>query len=368
MALTNFASLTSTQKIVWSRELWKEAIAKTMAAKFFGTKGSNVIEIIKELTRTEKGEQAIIHLINELTSDGTRGDDPQEGHEEAMRSSNDIITMDRIAHQVRNTGEYSDQKSIINFRETARTGLANWLADRIDQLVFLTLSGIAYTYNNDGSTRTDATFGNLAFAADVSAPSTNRHLNWTGSALVAGDTATVAATYVPTYSMCVKLRAYAKVHRIKPLKNGGKDFYALFMHPQALAKLKLDTDYKNAVVSALPRDEMKNPFFTGASVTVDGLVIHDSEFVYNTFGAASGSKWGSGGTVDGTRTLLCGAQALGMVDLGPPKWNEKTFEYGNQQGISTSKMIGLLKPKYYSTKDGAVEDFGVIAVDHAIEQ
>ena len=101
MALTNFASLTTTQKIVWARDVWREALAMTMASKFFGTRGSNVIDIIKELTRTEKGEQAIIHLINELVSDGTRGDDPQEGHEEAMRSSNDIITMDRLAHQVR---------------------------------------------------------------------------------------------------------------------------------------------------------------------------------------------------------------------------------------------------------------------------
>ena len=105
---------------------------------------------------------------------------------------------------------------------------------------------------------------------------------------------------------------------------------------------------------------------TGAIVTVDGLVLHEHRLVYNTTGAASGLKWGAGGTVEGTRTMICGAQALGMADLGPPEWEEKSFNYGAQQGISIDKMLGLRKPKFMSPVHGTVEDFGVIACDHAI--
>jgi hypothetical protein len=54
MALTNFAALTSDQKLVWSRDLWKEARDLAFISKFVG--GSNaVIQRITELTKTEKG-------------------------------------------------------------------------------------------------------------------------------------------------------------------------------------------------------------------------------------------------------------------------------------------------------------------------
>lgn len=57
MALTNFAALTSEQKLVWSRDVWKEARDLSFINKFTGTGENNVIQRITELTRTEKGEQ-----------------------------------------------------------------------------------------------------------------------------------------------------------------------------------------------------------------------------------------------------------------------------------------------------------------------
>ena len=88
--------------------------------------------------------------------------------------------------------------------------------------------------------------------------------------------------------------------------------------------------------------------------------------VYNTSGAASGSKWGAAGDMDGCQILFCGAQALAMADIGNPEWVEKGFDYENQQGISTGKILGFLKPKFYTQySGGTVEDFGVIAVDVA---
>lgn len=136
------------------------------------------------------------------------------------------------------------------------------------------------------------------------------------------------------------------------------------MPPGTLAQLKKDADYQRAVVALAQKDGAKSPWFTGGTVTIDGAVIHEHRLVYSTTGAASGSKWGSGGTVDGTRTLLCGAQALGMADLGTPEWVEKKFDYDSKVGISIDKMFGLLKPKFYSIYDESVQDFGVLAIDH----
>ena len=57
MALTNFAALTADQKLVWSREVWKEARDKTFLNKFMGTDQNSVVQRITELTKTEKGEE-----------------------------------------------------------------------------------------------------------------------------------------------------------------------------------------------------------------------------------------------------------------------------------------------------------------------
>lgn len=371
MALTNFAALTTEQKVVWSRDVWSQARNNSFLIKSFtGTDKNNVVQRITELTKTEKGEQALMFLVADLVEDGIVGDNEREGNEEALQSYSKAITIDLLSHQVRNKGKLSDQKSVINFREQGKDKLAYWLSDRIDQLGFLTMSGIAYSFKNNGASRSNSQFTSLAFASDVSAPTTNRHRRWNGAGatLDAGNTAVVAATDVPTYKMLTMMNAYAKDHYIAPLRSGGKEYYAIFMKPGAIMRLKNDADYKNAIAQSLPRDA-NNPFFTGAvSVTIDGLVIHEHRYVYSTNGASSGSKWGSGGTVNGTRTLLCGSQALGMADLGSPDWVEKKFQYDTQQGISVDKMFGLVKPKFHSIYDDAVEDFGVLAVDHALDQ
>ena len=359
---TNFAGLTSKQKLVWSRDVWSAARDKMFIKKFVGNDENAMIQRVTELTKTEKGEQMIMFLVADLVGDGVVGDNEREGMEEDMQSYEQIITIDLISHGVKNKGKMADQKTVIKFREHAKDKLAYWLANRLDQLAFLTMSGIGYGFNTNGSARASNAFANMAFASSVSAPSTKRSLMWSGTALSTSNTASITNAYLPNYKMITQLVAYAKDHYIKPLMSGGKEYYVLLVKPGTLAHLKNDADYKNAVINAAPSGK-DNPFFTGATVTLDGVVIHEHNMVYSTTGIAAGSKWG-GGAVDGTRSLFCGAQALGMADLGAPEWDEKSFQYGSQTGINVDKMFGFLKPKFHSIYDGTVEDFGLIAVDH----
>jgi N4-gp56 family major capsid protein len=146
----------------------------------------------------------------------------------------------------------------------------------------------------------------------------------------------------------------------------GKDYYTILVSPEGYAQLKKDSDFQNAIVNAGPRS-LDNPWFKGGIVTIDGAVIHESRLVFNTLGATSGSgKWGNGSTTDGSRALVLGRQALGYVDLGAPSWVEKKFQYDSMVGINVDKMFGLLKPKFYNVNTRRVEDFGVLALDHAI--
>jgi N4-gp56 family major capsid protein len=244
------------------------------------------------------------------------------------------------------------------------------LADRLDQLSFLTLSGVSYSKTCDGKDRAaNSQLSSLEFAADVTAPSTNRYCRWDATdGLITGSSASntdLVAADTPSYKMLVDLKAYAKVQYLRGMRaSGNEELYHVFMHPYGVAKLKQDSDFLANLRSAGPRGS-GNPLFNGGMMTHDGLVIHEFRHVYNTTGAADGSKWG-GGAVDGQRVLLCGAQALGMADLGNPQWDEEGFDYKNGQGIAIAKILGLKKPVFRSHVTGTDEDFGVICVDTAI--
>ncbi len=365
MALTNFAALTSEQKTVWSMDLWRQARNMAFVNKFLGKDTNAMIQHVTELKKSEKGARAVITLLADLTGDGVAGDRTLEGNEEAMQTFEQVIRIDQMRHANRHEGRMADQKSVVEFRNNSRDVLAYWLADRIDQLAFQTLAGISYAYKPNGAARVGSDLPFLEFAADVSAPTSRRKLRWDGTAnslTVNGASSAVVAADTPSWKMLINLKAYAKDEYIRGIKeNGGEETFHVFMTPQAFAKLKMDNDYLLALRHAQPRGD-GNPLFTGSTVKVDGLYLHEYRHVPNTSGVASGSKYGALGTIEGCQVLFCGAQSLAMADIGNPEWVEKGFDYENQQGISVSKILGFLKPKFNSIYAGSVQDFGAISV------
>lgn len=363
MALTNFGLLTQEQKTIWSKDLWKQARNNSFINRFLGKGPNALVQHITELKKSEKGARAVITLLADLQGDGVAGDRTLEGNEEAMQTFDQVIRIDQLRHANRHEGRMADQKSVVSFRGNSRDVLSYWLADRIDQMAFLTMAGRSYSLRPDNSVRVGSDLPNLEFAADVSAPSDARRLRWdvdTVNKLVASAaTSDVAATDIPKWEMFVQLKAYAKDRYIRGVRDGsGDETYHAFLTPTAMAKLKMDDNYMQNLRHAQQRDG-KNPLFTGSSVKIDGIYLHEFRHVPNTSGHAT--KWG-GGTVEGCQVLFCGAQALGMADIGAPEWVEKGFDYDNQQGISVGKILGFLKPKFGSIYEAnAVEDFGVIS-------
>lgn len=369
MALTNFAALTEEQLTVWSRDVWKWARNRMFVGRFVGTDSNAMIHRITELTQSEKGARAVLTLVADLEGDGVAGDRTLEGNEEAMKSYDQVIRLDQLRHANRHEGRMADQKSVVQFRNNSRDVLSYWLADRTDQLAFLTLSGISFDKHTNGKDRVGSDFPFLEFASDVRPPSANRHLRWDEGSqeLVEGDTSALEPADKPTWRMLVRAKAHARNQFLRPLRGpDGMEVYNVFMTPDGIAALKEDEDFLKAWRQAMPRSS-NNPLFRGAEVIyVDGLAIYDYRHVFNTRGASAGDKWGSAGDVNGQRVLLCGAQSLGMADIGNPEWVEKGFDYENQQGISTGKIMGLLKPQFRSQVTGQDEDFGNLVIDTAI--
>lgn len=365
MALTNFAALTTEQKTIWSMDLWKAARNYSFIKPFLGKGANSVIQHITELKATEKGARAVLTLLADLEGDGIAGDRTLEGNEEAMKSYDQVIRIDMLRHANRHEGRMADQKSIVEFRNNSRDVLAYWLAERMDQMAFQTLAGWSYSLKPNGATRVGSGFADLEFAADAAAPTSARRLRWdynggtSPSLVTSAATTDVAAEDTPSYKMLVQLKAYAKDQFVRGVKGeGGEETYHVFLTPQAMAKLKLDPDYIANLRYAASRGG-DNAIFTGSSVKMDGLVIHEYRNVPNTTGMTT--KWG-GGSIEGCQLLFCGAQALGMADIGSPEWVEKGFDYENQQGISVAKILGFLKPKFNSIySSNTVQDFGVIS-------
>ena len=299
MALTNFGTLTGDQLQTWSRDFWKVARNQSFINQFAGTGSNAMVQRVTELTKNNKGTKANITLLADMTTDGITGDATLEGNEEALRAYDISIELDQLRFANRIAGRMTDQKTVVNFREQSRDALAYAMADRCDQLAFLTLSG-------------------------------------------------------------------AKDQYIRGIRGtGNQETFHMFVTPQQMANLKLDTDFIANVRNAGVRGASNSLFAGSSSLMVDGVMIHEFRHVFNTSGAAAGAKWGADGNVNGGRALFCGAQALALADIGLPEMVEDTFDYGNQSGISVGKIFGLRKPKYHSDITGDAQDFGVICLDTA---
>ena len=361
MALTNFAALTNEEKTAWSMDLWRHARNYSFMNQFTGTGPNSMIQRITELKKTEKGARAVITLLADLEGDGVAGDRTLEGNEEAMQTNDQVIRVDQLRHANRHEGRVADQKSIVNFRENSRDVLAYWLADRMDQMAFQTLGGFSYALNPDGTARVGSALSSLEFAADVTAPTSQRFARWNaqtaGSEVleVGNGTNTIVAGDVISWETLVRMREKAKNGYIRGLRpQGGMDeLFHVFMTPTTMANLKMDNDYMLNLRHSTSAGTNSKLFGAG-TVMVDGLVLHEFRHVPHS------ATWGVGADVPGSAVLMCGAQSLAFADIGNPVWVEKYFDYDNQPGISVAKMAGFLKPQFRNIYAGnTVQDHGV---------
>lgn len=372
MNKTNFAALTDEQKTAWGMDFWAHARHKSFVNKFLGKSANAMIHHVTELRKDRKGARAVLTLVADLTGDGVVGDNRLEDNEERMFSFDTVIQIDQLRNANRIEGRMADQKSIVNFRRESRDKLAYWMGDRIDQLAFLTLSSLPYTLHTNGAPRVDSNLPDLEYAEENPAPTANRgfYLGADGQIVTGTGFDAPNGSLTPlTYKALVRMKANAKDNFLKPLRNsGGEELYMVFVTPQGMADLRLDPDFMANVRHAGVRGN-KNDLFSGASsVMVDGMMVHEYRHVFSNEKAAAGDRFGVDGGDIGQRVLFCGAQALGMADIGAAEWVEDVFDYENELGISVAKIFGFLNPKFkgnlahYDSK----ENFGVMTLDTAL--
>jgi N4-gp56 family major capsid protein len=369
MAVTAFGSMTDLEKKIWSAQVTKQGRDENffLSNGFVGKNTADMskpIHRVTDLTKDGRGTKCVLPLVADLSGTGITGDNVLEGNEEALITDSQTIQIDQLRNGVRNQGRMSEQATVLRFRTQAKDALSFWLADLQDELMFLTLQGRAYTLQTDGATRSSSGLANLTFASDVVAASSNR-IVYAGSAT---SEATITASDTMTWDLVTQTKAFAKRKRMKPVRAGGRGFYILVLSTEQCRDLEQDDDYKTLTSQAMPRS-VSNPLFKNAKKIINDVVVYDHPKVYNTLGLSSGSKWGSGSTVDGAQAIMMGAQAMGFAqlgDLGNGFEESDNTDYKNRPAIAVGRIFGLLKPQFKSKYDSnGTEDYGTVALDTA---
>jgi len=429
--LTNFAALTGSQAEVWSRDIWRTVRQNSFFLNIAASGPMSAVHKVTELSRNSKGARAYMTLVADLNTDGATGDNPIWDREEAAHARQIPINIDQLRNATRSRGRLAEQRSVVQFRETARDLLGFWMADRLDQIGCHMVSGWHISQQLNGAMRrgfsvdvnnilsrsvvpaTGAPVGyslaDLEFFSDGTGsvagilpndPTANRHFRWdadlglirigaAGPQGSGGAVTHLTPQDTPTYELFVELKAIAKDRRIRPVRlDGGSEVYHVFLHPAAMARLKLDPSFLANLRNAGTRGG-ENPLFSGTAITLDGLVFHEITHMPTTLGAQPlpditrngdrGWRWGDHATtpggVNGARITLLGAQGLAMADIGPVSYEEDTWDFRNQNAISVGKMIGFVRPRFFSPIDNTdiqaqspvqQEDYGTIQVDVAI--
>ena len=398
MANTDFGALLTNQKVAWARDLWRLARNSSFVLKHAGTSSTSCIQKITALTKSEKGDKAIVTLVPELTGNGVTGDFSLTGNEEAGSAYDFEIPVDQHRMGMKAAGRMAEQATIVSFRKQARDLLGYRFGTVIDKIGFNLLSGVSSnTMPNGvepqliGGGNTGLNLSELAFGTHQAPTSLRAYHADNGAGT---DTITLGegvGTAVPgplTYGRIVNLKAEAVSRYIKPVVHSEYgEVYYLWVDPKVMANLKLDPDFLQNVRLAMPRSK-KNDLFVGTdAVMVDGIIVMSHRYVLNNTGSADstaasaattgvagialpkfGVNAGTDNATAGSRCLFLGAQALALSDLGTPYWDESDVnDYGNQPGVSIGKIYGMAKSQYKGSYDDPtnLQDFGALTLDVA---
>lgn len=309
----------------WAKELQSEVSKGVYFSKFMGEGPGNAIHV-KQMEEG-KGKDVTFGLVSQLSGSAITGDSSLEGNEQSLSTFSNTVSTNQKRLAVRDTGKFANSKVLYDFRSTSLDLLKTQYSELIDADIFSALSTTSGTH---AYYRADA-------SASVYATSDPK------AALDAADGITLAD--ISAMKTLAQIGGSAN-YRMRPIRVDGNDYYVLVLHPEVAYDLFELDEFQQIQREAQNRGE-SNPLFSGALGIYNGVVIHSHEGV-NTFDN------GGGAAVKGSRNLFMGAQAACFAESSDMMWVEKTFDYGNQLGISAAKIYGVDISDYNS------KDYGVI--------
>lgn len=311
-------------KKAWAKATWQAAMNNIFFSKFTGTDAGSIVQVLTDLSKDNSGDTITVPLLMKLKGDGITGDNTLEGNEEALVYRDFSVTIDQIRNGVRLKGRMEEKKTQLKLRTDAKAALSTWLTEKIDGEIFSALTK-------------SPTAGRIVYAGSNKAEGT----------IAAADTFTTAII-----GKAKRLATTDSNARIRPVMVDGGKYYVMIIDPWQARDLKKDDAWLAAQEHANERG-MNNPIFTGALGLYDGVVIHENDQISRTATGATNVKVG--------HALFLGAQACAFASGSEARWDEDTFDYGNQQGFSIGRIMGIKKTQFAFDGTNAT-DFGCIQV------
>jgi len=356
-------------------QLWQKALFSDVQDKLFFWnrnmmgESENSIVYVKNDLKEKKGGTINMGLGQKMSGDGVTGDGELEGQEESISYFADSVAIDQIRNAVRLTGRLDEQRSANNLREDAKEKGSTWIAEYIENQIFMKLGGVASTdlTRIDGSTVYSgraawSNTGNAVPTADEAAGKGDRYLCTDASGL---DSLQASDVLTTTFITRARVKAELASPRIQPIRVNGANHYVMFVHPWVAADLKTNSSdvWAQAQREAQTRGD-NNPIFTGALGVWDNVILHEHEYVPTCQASADFVDGATAAGARAFRNLLVGQQACCMANASPlgqgaaPTFmGEKTFDYDNKAGMMVGYIGGIQKPTFNSL------DYAVIAVD-----
>ncbi|MBM3273790.1 MAG: N4-gp56 family major capsid protein [Candidatus Sericytochromatia bacterium] len=325
-------------------------------ANFIGSGMENAIQRLTDLEK-KRGDTVKVHLGTKLTGAGITGDNTLEGNEEALSWYNDSVIIDQLRHAVRLDGQMTEQRSAISLRADAGERLGIWSREVLTEMLVFYLSGARGV--RTGHILPANWTGHAGNA--LQAPDAN-HILYAGAAgtkagMAGSDKMTPALldTAVKKIKLLINTSA-----AMRPIKSKGKNYYLCLMPAEHVFDLRQNATWQNAQQYANVRGD-DNPIFSGADGLWNGLIIHEMPegVLFNDYGGA--------GNVVAARTMIMGAQALGIAygnaggtDAAEGRWKyieKDNFDYFNQCGFAMATIMGIKKLRFNNA------DYGCFAVD-----
>lgn len=378
--MSNTVSTDALRPEIWGKELYLDA-AKNMffygkndgmggpdGYGLMGTGPNNVIQIVDALKK-DNGDTVTVPLTAKLSGAGVTGDSELEGNEEIISPYSESIAISLKRNAVRLTGKLDEKKNAFDMRMDAKNKLKIWLSEWQEQQIFLKLGGVANTSLTDTNgvvVGTDATWSNTPDGVADATTNAGYGARYLCADSTSGATS-LASTDLITPQLISQLKAKARAAspKIRPIKVGGENYYVMFVHPNQAYDLKYNATFAQAMREAEVRGK-ENPIFTGALGVWDKVILWEHEMCPFLDISVAGNNFTASGSgtdyaaVDAYRAILCGAQAIAVVNCDyDAKWVEEKFDYQNQVGFATGFLGGIQKIQFNS------KDYGVAYLDTA---
>jgi N4-gp56 family major capsid protein len=327
-------------KLIWAPMMYSTDAPKSIRHPDAG-KGGKIIKVHTDFAgQDKKGDTLTIHNVARVTGRGVQGD----GLLRDTGANLDTYTMtakfENYAQQVRSKGELAEKRSVLDFRQQARTELSSWVRRKLEGAIVLSLWGITAPNNSGVLTRLNwNTTESEVFLNTIQAFDSD-HIVYAGDAT---SNATIDSADVMTAQLLTKLETKAFEDLdipLDPIDNNGEECLYLFLSGRGCEQLQYDPDWRDA--QAVNARGESNPKIKGVIGKYGRIYVINYANCLNP-----AANVGQG--------VLVGSDALQMLKVEDPTWFEDFEDTRKRRKvISIGGMTGMAATYFQSARRNAI--------------